>query len=66
MTYVVKDMEPKPATPAKSRAYLLIEALDTALAAGAISEDDWYRAIDGDGTFLDISCTSGYLMECVD
>ena len=36
------------------------------------SEDDWVRtrkvvveAIDRDGTFLDVGCANGYLMECV-
>lgn len=87
----------------KSRAYERIEALNAALAAGEISEGDWYRevasiitpaylagdnprsqsgqsgddahwtharsliadAIERDGTFLDIGCASGYLMECL-
>lgn len=96
-------MQHKPFNPVKSLANEQIDALDAALAAGEISEDDWYRdvaaiitpaylagdnprsqsgqsgddahwtharsliaeAIDRDGSFLDIGCASGYLMECL-
>ena len=89
---------------ARNRAYALLEGLEAALAAGTITEDDWYRevaavitpaylagdnpraqsgksggaadwthargliadAIDRDGTFLDVGCASGYLMECME
>ncbi len=89
---------------AKNRAYELYERLEAALAAGTITEDEWYRevaavitpaylaadnpraqsghsgddthwtharslivdAIDRDGTFLDVGCASGYLMECME
>ncbi len=96
-------MTREPIKAAKNRAYALLERLEADLAAGAITEDDWYRevaavitpaylagdnpraqsgksgddvqwtharsliadAIDRNGTFLDVGCASGYLMECM-
>ncbi|HLV82042.1 MAG TPA: class I SAM-dependent methyltransferase [Chthonomonadaceae bacterium] len=87
----------------KNKAYLLLERWEAALAAGEITEEDWYRemqaiftpaylaaetpwgqsgklgdqaaweyarsliadAVDRSGTFLDVGCASGYLMECL-
>lgn len=88
----------------KNRAQYFLDGLEAQLAAGEITEEDWYRevaavitpaylagdnprsqsgqsgddahwthargliadAIDRDGTFLDVGCASGYLMECLE
>ena len=96
-------MSQEPIEVSKNKAYPLLERLEAALAAGEITEEDWYRetqavftpaylaadtpwgqsgklgdeaaweyarsliadAVDRNGTFLDVGCASGYLMECM-